>query len=138
MFGPKEVRIEEAQILVREEGDNPGSFLIGQGLYGVDDFYFEAQLEAGQYNYKIPINVPILVKIGAYQVKTQFKRSFKQVALENLVFTVTDQKSSSQDYIFSKDKELNLDNPLTCIFAQENLQLCDKYLSVLMDKTKEN
>jgi hypothetical protein len=129
MFGPKEMMIDTADIVLREEGDNPGSFIVAQGRYGVDDFYLEAQLEAGKYNYKIPVNLPFLIQVGTYSVASSFKRKMSYVALENLIFSVSDQDSIPQDYIFVKDKSINQNNPLSCILNEENLKNCDKYLS---------
>ncbi len=128
MFGPKAVQIDTANIVVREEGDNPGSFIISQGQYGEDTLYFEGKLKAGKYHYQIPINIPFLIKIGTYELRAKFKRGFTEVVLENMDFRIGEQKSAIQDYILSKDKGYNLDNPLTCILTAENLEQCNKYL----------
>jgi len=137
MFGPKEVTINTADIVLREEGNNPGSFIVAQGKYGDDDFYLEAQLEAEKYSYKIPNTIPFVVKIGVYSVAANFKRNMTHVVLNNLTFSVSDDVSVPQDYILSKDKNLNQENPLTCILTEEDLQRCEEYL-LLEAERKEN
>jgi len=130
MFGAKEVSIAQANIVVKEEGENPGAFIIGEGQYGSDSLDFEIQLKIGEYNYHISKMIPFFVQIGDYAVRGDFRRNITNVTLENMVLSVLDQQSSKQDHIFSKSKNYNLDNPLACVFTEENLKTCDKYLSV--------
>lgn len=130
MFGPHEVEIKNAEISVKEGPEQFGSFLVANGLYGERSAVFEAELDVGEYNYRIPATIKFSIKVADYEVSASLKRKLTSVALENTVLSVGDKQSPARSYVLSKGKTYNKDNPLTCIFVQENLQDCDKYLSV--------
>lgn len=130
MFGPHAVEIESAGIVVKDGPEQFGSFLVADGLYGARPASFEAQLDFGKYNYRIPSKINFSTKISDYGVSASLKRNLRNVTIENTVLSVADKRSQEKSYVFSKNKNYNQDNPLTCIFTQENLQNCDKYLSV--------
>ena len=130
MFGPHAAEIESAKIVVKDGPEKFGSFLLAEGFYGSKPAFFEAQLDVGKYSYRIPSKINFSTKIEEYEVNASLKRNLRNVTLENTVLSVGDQQSQATSYVFSKSKNYNQNNPLTCIFTQENLQKCDKYLSV--------
>lgn len=128
MMGAKEVFVSSSEIINKEGPDQYGSFLLASGTYGEKKAYFEAELEVEKYNYYIPSKIPFSLQIGEYQVDATLSRNFTNVTLENTVFSKGDIKSEAKEYVFSKDDGYQLDNPLGCIWTEENLESCNKYL----------
>lgn len=129
MFGPKAVDISSAEIITKKGPDQFGSFLMLEGKIGGEDANFEMEMEVGKYNYRIPSSIPFSFRIGNYEVSATFEQGFRNTMLENTVFSKDDEVSDAQKYTIIEKRELNLDNPLTCILNQKNLSDCDKYLT---------
>ncbi len=130
MFGPKEMKISSASIVDKKGPDQYGSFLFAEGEHGGKTAYFEAELKVGTYSYSVPSNVPFSLQIGEYALNATLNKNFTNVTLDNVVFSKGDQSSEAKKYIFVEDKKYQQDNPLVCLWVEENLKNCDKYLSV--------
>lgn len=133
ILGPKKIKISKAEIVNKEGPDQFGSFIVADGMLNEHKAFFEAELEVRKYHYRLPAILPFSLKVGDYELNATLNRSGRDGKLENAVLTKSDNTSSPAiDYALSQKKELNEDNPLTCLLIQENLTECSKYL------TKEN
>ncbi len=128
MIGPKEIFVSSSEIINKNGPDQYGSFLVVNGTYGGKKVYFEAELEAGKYNYSVPSKVPFSLQIGQYQVNATLNKNFTSVRLENTVFSKSATKSKAKEYNLVQKSKYQLDNPLSCVWTEEKLDSCDKYL----------
>ena len=130
VFGVKDLYISSAEIITKKGPDQFGSFLVFDGTIGGEDSYFEMEIDAGKYSYKIPSSILFSLRIGKYEVNATFKQGFRSTMLTNTVFVKNNKMSDAHKYMLVHKKEFNIDNPLTCILNQNNLKKCDKYLNV--------
>ncbi|GEM_PF-2380689 len=131
MITPKEIEVSSVDIVTKEGPDQFGSFLIVQGQYGGDRLGLELELEVQKYNYRFNMQTPFSLTLGDYQLNTNFRRKLKGVTLENTVFQKNNddgQQISEQTYILVDKVGYQLDNPLSCLFTEQELSNCDQYL----------
>ena len=131
MITPKEIEVSSVAIVTKEGPDQFGSFLIAQGQYGEQKLDLELELEVQKYNYRFNTQTPFSLTLGDYQIHTNFKRKARKTILENTVFQKNDdggQQTNEKTYILVDKAGYQLDNPLSCLFIEQELSNCDQYL----------
>ena len=130
MIAPKEINISSVGIVTKEGPDQFGSFLVAQGQYGGENLVLELKLEVQKYNYRFSMQTPFSLTLDDYKIHTNFKRKLKGIVLENTIFEKNNDvpQTGEKTYILIDKAGYQLDNPLSCLFIEQELSNCDQYL----------
>ena len=127
VFGPQKIKVDTAEIVVKDGPDQYGSFLSIVGKIGDKDASILAELEAGKYSYKVPSKLPFSFKVDDYEVNAIQQRNFRSVTLENVVLKNGDRQSEAKTFLFSGNGATQKDNPVACLYLESDLSKCNVY-----------
>jgi len=126
---PFGINLKTVNIIDKEGPDQYGSFIIGSGRYRGEDLSFETKLEKRKNYYKILSQLPFFLTVGTRTVEGTIATSYKKINLENLVYESGAQASEAREYALVKGEDYIIDNPLSCLLIEDDINTCDKYLN---------